>query len=867
MPRQRRTNDDALNASFSANFDPDSAPPLPTEVETGESLSVAVVARAAPAAAVAPVPAPPAAVVPRRDRREDELQNLAGLRNSRCKGPDKTYTAEWKSFRVWVHSQRVLRNEEEIVPGTAYLTRDNVDDYFIYVVPHMKKCNDSVKRIVSALEYFAMWDENERRNNFQVRPSSMCFVSRGIALHKVLVDQRAEPDPGMAPSALPKLYDHLPTNVVTAADTIKAMTYVLTFRDDWMSVCPIWNNSFSTYIRNMSARGLFFQDLFLDRAHGPEPDGPLSRSVNNVLCPGLAHKDRYKKAKVVGTWRHRNYLQCCTGMTAFSVTWRLFNEYGSHLHFLKPTLRTGEKHDWFWRHRFIHEELSSDYKASYNAFTKIFKDCDISSAKLTHLRKSGIDYAGFAGLSNDVISSMSKHVTHKFQKCYQPELREDVQRVMAGFGKNETWYVPRATIKLPMPIEELQLILFPHIQRYRHEVESREGDKEGRNFVFELLPFFAEVVVQDGIYWVKDFPRHPMSQLLIQNIPNYLPWAETKRAEVVALTNSFDDEQIKRLNLACQAALNSLKGTMTNLGDKINANLEAFHSTQRTSGQAITTGFAEINQHLHDVSIVPAASSTTNTVVLCARCSRPTTSVNYGVRRDSTTATRISNVERSQNSATNRLAIAPPPPPPPPRVVHRGVDTGGTHMSVIDQLESAPPLPVYGDSGSRIPDTFVSILYEYYKHQHSRFEGENVDKKHWGMPLKLSFGRRQKCMGLIRSRAAGNTRNRGNEEQDRLRAAAKILDNEKKAGKHTMTVYMANHWKRQIGSGVIKGRSKKMRPAEEDGGETVVRDRVRVLSHGQRTLAAAQASIAPPTAAQIAQAAKDKDDLHEFLHD
>jgi hypothetical protein len=93
------------------------------------------------------------------------------------------------------------------------------------------------------------------------------------------------------------------------------------------------------------------------------------------------------------------------------------------------------------------------------------------------------------------------------------------------------------------------------------------------------------------------------------------------------------------------------------------------------------------------------------------------------------------------------------------------------------------------------------------------------------------------------------------------------LDNEKKAGKQTMTVYMANHRKRQIGSGVIKGRSKKMRPAEEDGGETVVRDRVRVLSYGQRTLAAAQASIAPPTAAQIAQAAKDKDDLHEFLHD
>jgi hypothetical protein len=802
-PANNRT---TLNERFDALFNPEAAPPLPA-AGTGESVPVA----AAPAAAAAAAAAPAAIRPPAGSSLETHMQALNVLRNTRGKDPDKSYVREWKLFRQWVDLHRESL-DDRVTTGSRYLTRENVDAYFILVVPHITtKNNESVKRIVPALNYYAMWDENESGYNFEVKQSDNCLVARGIAMHKILREQEEDPDPGMSQNALPNLYDHLSTNVVTGADTIKAMTYVLKFRTDWASVCPVWNNSFVTYIRNMSARGLFLSDLYLDMAHGPEPLGPLARSMNNVLRKGIRHKDRFIHDKVVGSWRHKNYLQCCTGMTAASITWRLHNEYGSKLHFLRPTARTGETHEWFWRHRFVHEELAKEYADSYRAFKDIFSRCDISSAKLTHLRKSGIDYAGCAGLSNEVVSSMSKHITAKFQKSYQAELREDVQRVMAGFAKNETWYVPRATLGLPMPIEELVLILFPHIQRYRHEVASRQGDKQGMNFVHELLPFFAEVVVQDGIYWVKDFPTHPVSIMLTDNIPHYLLWAEARRAEVLTMTSTFDDQQIMRLNMAAQAALKSVLAEIKASKKELATTIEHLSTAMRN----LSLGVAEINQRL-----VSAPPNTPNNA-LCARCSR---SVNTAAHRSGTTATgRNSNNIVVEN---NNLAITAPPPPPPRRP--NQVDVGGTHLTnPVDRLRSEPAIPAFGESGNSIPSTFVSILYEYIRHRHDNFERQDVVKKHWGHKLNQAFGRRQKCMAIIRARAGGNTRNRDQASSVRLSAAAKVLDSERKSANQSMSQYMDWHLRQQIATGIVKGRAKRMQRAEEDDGETMLRPRAR----------------------------------------
>eukprot|EP00957_Ditylum_brightwellii_P201043 15323818-Ditylum_brightwellii.AAC.1 len=54
------------------------------------------------------------------------------------------------------------------------------------------------------------------------------------------------------------------------------------------------------------------------------------------------------------------------------------------------------------------------------------------------------------------------------------------------------------------------------------------GDKHAYNFLCELLPFLAGVAVQDGIYWLRNFPMHKVSTYLKTQIPGYEQWACTQ---------------------------------------------------------------------------------------------------------------------------------------------------------------------------------------------------------------------------------------------------------------------------------------------------------------------------------------------------
>lgn len=90
--------------------------------------------------------------------------------------------------------------------------------------------------------------------------------------------------------------------------------------------------------------------------------------------------------------------------------------------------------------------------------------------------------------------------------------------VMAGFEMNESYFVPRTEIGLPFPIEEcMNKILGTDFTRWKEEQACDEGDHSdcGQKFFSRLLPYLVEVLVQDGIYFINEFPDHEMSILLV----------------------------------------------------------------------------------------------------------------------------------------------------------------------------------------------------------------------------------------------------------------------------------------------------------------------------------------------------------------
>jgi hypothetical protein len=90
--------------------------------------------------------------------------------------------------------------------------------------------------------------------------------------------------------------------------------------------------------------------------------------------------------------------------------------------------------------------------------------------------------------------------------------------VMAGGQKGDKkYFVPRTLIPLDLTIDTYCELLLPNLRRWRFEASrTAAGDKSTccSTFLHDLLPWFVEVLVQDGIYLVKQFPKHPMSQLL-----------------------------------------------------------------------------------------------------------------------------------------------------------------------------------------------------------------------------------------------------------------------------------------------------------------------------------------------------------------
>ena len=81
----------------------------------------------------------------------------------------------------------------------------------------------------------------------------------------------------------------------------------------------------------------------------------------------------------------------------------------------------------------------------------------------------------------------------------------------------QAYFVPRSLLELPRPMSWYCEKLLPRLPEWRAQAaEQGVGDKSTlcRKFLNEILPYFVEVLVQDGVYFILEFPLHPLSQLL-----------------------------------------------------------------------------------------------------------------------------------------------------------------------------------------------------------------------------------------------------------------------------------------------------------------------------------------------------------------
>jgi hypothetical protein len=192
------------------------------------------------------------------------------------------------------------------------------------------------------------------------------------------------------------------------------------------------------------------------------------------------------------------------------------------------------------------------------AMMQVYAATGVESCKLTHNRTHAVQLGGSEGLAPWQLNTFIKHMLDKLNLAYQPEMNQEA-KVMAAFDKDEPYSYGSSNVGHPIAIPVLLDYLLPNYCSWCHQSNLVRGDKSSccRKFLNQVLPFLVKVLVQDGIYLVRDFPNHPMSNhpkvptifnyaiivqlttLFAQNsIPGYKLWAVGARAQIETLRRS-----------------------------------------------------------------------------------------------------------------------------------------------------------------------------------------------------------------------------------------------------------------------------------------------------------------------------------------
>jgi hypothetical protein len=192
---------------------------------------------------------------------------------------------------------------------------------------------------------------------------------------------------------------------------------------------------------------------------------------------------------------------------AMQVIWDLCND--SQINFLHNKNSTNPA-DW-WKKSLL--EFNT-YSEQSSITKKVYKDVGLDIGKITHYRTFSVQKGGFDGLTPTEITTFTKHLLDKLHKAYMPEMNRHALEVMSG--QKDGWWVPRGLINLLHDIEYYEMLLLPKLGEWRAQQQSQGGDKStcAELFLYHTIPYLVRVLVQDGIYWVRNFLQHPISELL-----------------------------------------------------------------------------------------------------------------------------------------------------------------------------------------------------------------------------------------------------------------------------------------------------------------------------------------------------------------
>lgn len=301
-----------------------------------------------------------------------------------------SYVSPYKTFTKFVDE---MRRQNKLPAGSIYTTTRNINLFATDKLAAMVCSPSNTRKYILAITKFAEYE------HFGENPP---FVVESAIVKAALAEQEntSYPDHVLQEAGVlrhPK--EGVPTNVLSQKDNAVAIDYALKNCDEWAELTMAWTKSFNEFLRGHSIRNLRLCDLISDDTHAPSTNDDDEPIITTVLRKGGAHKDRFKHNRVVGSFRHKNYLVCSQGLTSFGTWFHLRSRSTMRISF--DTRHRSQP--FFWRN--IGIVGWSKYADQYDLFKQVQTACGISNSKVTHLRKAGMDCGGTNGLHESSLAT------------------------------------------------------------------------------------------------------------------------------------------------------------------------------------------------------------------------------------------------------------------------------------------------------------------------------------------------------------------------------------------------------------------------------------------------------------------------------
>jgi hypothetical protein len=154
--------------------------------------------------------------------------------------------------------------------------------------------------------------------------------------------------------------------------------------------------------------------------------------------------------------------------------------------------------------------------------------------------------------------------------------------------------------------------LVPKYNTWVAQVAASGGDKSAcaSNFLFKILPYLVTTVLQDGIYFIQEFPEHEFSKLLVSEIHEYTRFAVFQRQKVVETVERYQQEKVNQLDLLGNNVCTVVGALQREVAE---TNIELIRHREMISQQVISmqqnminlqTSFIRQNETLERISLI-----------------------------------------------------------------------------------------------------------------------------------------------------------------------------------------------------------------------------------------------------------------------